>query len=139
MDEPDSIPEGVADSSSRNDLLTSRPAILFIAFIFAAIAVISAIGFLYNLTINYPGTGRPVIAVDPLWMFGHVVRGLGLGILACRMWLYQSAIKRWRGPDGRTTEEFARAHAAAWKTGAIVLGVLLVYSTAYVLLVVVKI
>jgi hypothetical protein len=112
--------------------LQSRWAIKFVAIVFGAIATLSIIGFLFNLTIKYPGTDRPVIAVDPLWMFGHIIRALALGFLAYRLWLYQSAIAQWHAPDGEGTEQFLSAHAAAWKTGAIVLGLLLLYGLIYV-------
>jgi hypothetical protein len=65
-------------------------------------------------------------------MLGHIIRGLALGLLAYRLWHYQSALAQWRAPDGEGTEQFFAAHAAAWKTGALVLGLLLVYSVIYV-------
>jgi voltage-gated potassium channel Kch len=129
MKESDDVPVESTETYSPDELLGSRPAIMFVAIVFGIIAGLSVIGFLFNLTINYPGTGRPVIVVDPLWMMGHVIRGFGLGILTYRMWLYQAELKRWHG---RATEEFARAHASVWKTGALVLGVLIVYSITYV-------
>ncbi len=67
-------------------------------------------------------------------MVGHVIRALTLGVLTYQMWRYQAAMKHWQGPDGRDTEEFTRAHATVWKTGALVLGTLLTYSIIYVTL-----
>src|SRR5207249_2617580 len=69
---------------------------------------------------------------DPLWMLGHVIRGLGLGALAFYLWRYQSTIKNWRGTKGEGSEQFIRNHSAAWTTGALVLGVLLAYGLIYV-------
>lgn len=110
------------DPSFRNRLLHSRLGILFVAIVLGTISALSIVGFVFNLTANYPGTDRPVIVVDPLWMVGHVIRGIGLGILTFRLWRYQVAIEHWRGSRGEGTEQFIITHAATWKTGAVVLG-----------------
>ena len=110
------------DPTFRKLVLRSRMGILFVAIVFGLISGLSIVGFIYNL---------PVIGVDPLWMVGHLIRGFGLGLLTFHLWRYQAAIKNWRGPSGEGTQQFIKAHAAAWNTGAIVLGVLLVYAIIY--------
>jgi hypothetical protein len=47
------------------------------------------------------------------------------------LWRYQAAIKHWRSPNGEGTQQFIKTHAAAWNTGAIVLGLLLIYAIIY--------
>lgn len=132
MENPYKAPvEGPAQSKTRG--FGSRLSIVFVALVFATISALSIIGFLYNLTINYPGTDRPVIEVDPLWMFGHIIRGIGLGLLAYFLLRYQSAMKNWRGPIGEDAERLIARHDAVWRTGALVLGALTVFSIVYVL------
>jgi hypothetical protein len=123
--------EDNAPSIRREPTFRSRLSILFVALVFGAVAALSVVGFLFNLTIHYPGTDRPVIAVDPLWMLGHDVRALGLGYLTYKLWRYQATIKHERG-DSKGAEEFIAVHDAAWRAGAIVLATLLVYAVAYV-------
>jgi hypothetical protein len=129
----DSGQSGAAATSGghQSRRLGSRLSILFVAFVFGAISAFSLMGFLYNLTINYPGTERPVIEVDPLWMFGHVIRGLGLGALTWFLLRYQSEIKNWPGSLGQDAERLVAIHDAAWKAGAIVLGALMAFGIAY--------
>lgn len=102
------------------------------AVVFGAVSALSLVGFLFNLAHDYPGTNQPVILVDPLWMLGHVIRAVGLGILTCLLLQYQFAIKHHRVAAGDGPRRLVLAHDALWKTAALVLGVLVVYSLAYV-------
>ena len=120
------------DPSFQKQLLHSRLGIGFVAIVFGIISLLSIGAVVFNLSANYPGTNRPVIVVDPLWMAGNVIRAIGLGILTFHLWRYQVAIKHWPGPDAKGTEDVILTQAAVWKTGAIVLGLLLVFAVIYV-------
>jgi hypothetical protein len=128
----DETPTDASDPAPANRLRRSRISIVFVAVVFGLVAAMSIFGFFFNLTINYPGTDRPVLAVDPLWMLGHLVRGVGLGWLSIALFRYQSQLRRWVGLDDYVSDSFIAAHNAAWSAGAIVLAVLIVYAIAYV-------
>jgi hypothetical protein len=114
----------------RRQFARTRVGVLVIATTFATIALLSMVGFVFNLAFKYPGTDSPVIQVDPLWMAGHLVRALALGWLAFRLWCYHSALKRWR--DGGDADPFLRAQSAAWVAGAIAIVVLMGYAVLQV-------
>lgn len=126
-------PNAKARSDSHaNQYLGGRLSIIFVAFIFGAVSAFSLFGFLYDLTMNYPETDRPVIAVAPIWMLGHVLRGLGLGVLTWFMWKYQLTIRKCRSPTAEGAQQLIVVHNKMWKTGALVLGALVVYAFVYV-------
>ena len=86
MPEPNNLPptETKLDLEQKR-VFYSRVGILGVAGVFGLVAVLSIVGFFFNLTTQDPTTGRPVIAVGPMWMLGHVIRGVGLGLLAFQM------------------------------------------------------
>jgi hypothetical protein len=120
------------NSNHQRRCFSGRLSIMFVAFVFGTVSVFSLAGFVFNLLSNYPGTDRPVIAVDPLWMLGHVIRGIGLGILTCVLIRYQSAIKKCRATSGEDAERLIATHDTLWKTGSLVLGALVIYALVYV-------
>lgn len=132
MSELGSVANESTEQGASAKQLGGRWSILFIAGVFGAVAGISILMFLVNLAFDYPGTDRRVIVIDPLWMVGHLVRGFGLGAIAYRLWCYQKALKHWRSSQDADAEKFAQAHFAAWVTGALVLGALLIFAVSYV-------
>lgn len=134
-------PSAAADSANQSQAISpshptrflgGRLSIIFVAVVFGTVSVFSLVGFVFNLMSNYPGTDRPVIVVDPLWMLGHVIRGIGLGMLTYFLFRYRSAIKKCCDLGGEDVERLIATHDTLWKTGALVLGVLVVYALVYV-------
>jgi hypothetical protein len=121
-----------ADSTLRTHRIHSRLCILFVAAVFGALSVLSGVWFIVNLALPYPGTNRPVIAVDPLWILGRAIHCVGLGALAWRLAQYQSAIKQWDDAEAIGSDEFLKTHSTLWKTGALVLSIFIAYSVIYI-------
>lgn len=132
MPESSEVANEPAEHGVSAEPLDGRWSIIFVAAVFGIIAGLSIVGFLFNLSFNYPGTSRRMIVVDPLWMVGHLVRGFGLGAIAYRLWRYQRVLKHWRSSHDTDAEKFAQAHFAAWVTGALALGALVIYAMLYV-------
>lgn len=124
-------PGGEVDSIPETRCFGGRRSILFVALVFGTVSAMSLAGFLFNLAHNYPGTDQPVIVVDPLWMLGHLIRGIGFGILTYLLLQYQAAIKKSRHLAGGEANRLVISHDALWKTSALVVGVLAVYGLAY--------
>jgi hypothetical protein len=101
-------------------------AILFVAAIVGLISLMSLGCFLFQATYRLP-SGEAFMAVEPGWVIGHLIRGLGLAFVTWQLLAYYRALKRGAlaGPG------FLARHASLWNTIAIALGLMLAYALLY--------
>lgn len=132
MENPYQAPlEGHRESTGQVRSFGGRLSVLFAALIFGAVSVLSTAGFMFNLARKYPGTDELVIVYDPLWMLGHVLRAVGLGLLTYFLLRYHSAVKMCRGMTWKDAQGIIVIHDKLWLTAALVLAALAVYSFVY--------
>lgn len=110
--------------------LPGRLGVLAVGGLFSLIALLSLVVFVYQLRFLLPG-GPSFVQAQPMWVFSHLVRGVGLSILSWQLFRYAAVIGR------ISTEEdlraVARRHAALWNWGALVLLAIMAYSLGTVI------
>ena len=110
--------------------LPGRLGVFAIGGLFSLIALQSLVTFVYQLRFLLPG-GPSFVPAQPMWVFSHLVRGIGLSILSWQLFRYAAVIGR------ISTEEdlraVARRHAALWNWGALVLFAIMAYSLGTVI------
>jgi hypothetical protein len=105
--------------------LPGRLGVCAVGGIFSLIALQSLVTFVLQLRFLLPG-GPSYVQAEPMWVFAHLVRGVGLSILTWQLFRYATVIGRIATKDDLRT--VARRHAALWNWGAFVLFAIMAYS-----------
>jgi hypothetical protein len=117
----------VADGAARQVLARTCPALYFMCLLLAFFALLSLGAFLFQVgyeapdSEHYPGTA---------WSFilGHLLRGVGLAIVAWRLLLYARAMGTVGTQLGAPVVKMFAVQRRFWNTCAVVLAVLTVYA-----------
>lgn len=124
-DQPD--PDTPALGDEGNLLARSRLPMLFAAVFTGIVALLSLVAFVYQSRLQLP-SGEWYALSQPLWVVGHLIRGLGFGWLTCQLLKLAYAIRCVVvGKDAARTF-FAKSHLALWRTIAVIIFVQVVFT-----------
>ncbi len=110
--------------------LPGRSGLWMILCLFSIVSLLSFIGFVYQFNFILP-TGEMYVRTQPMWVFSHLVRGVGLAILSWQLFCYVNVIKKLTTLED--LQQIARRHASLWTWAAIVLLTLVGYSIVTVM------
>lgn len=134
---PYSSPDASHETSFSSDALIGLPdglpgrfGVGLIGGVFSIVALFSLGAFAFQLQYILP-TGQSFVRTEPMWVFAHLIRGVGLSIVSWQLLRYCAVIGKISTRDDLLI--VAQRHAALWNWGAIVLLSLAAYSTGSVI------
>ena len=134
---PYSSPEVSHETSFSSDTMIGLPhglpgrlGVGLLGGVFGIVALFSLGTFVFQLQYILP-TGESFVRAQPMWVFAHLIRGVGLSIVSWQLFRYCAVIGKISTRDDLLI--VAQRHGALWNWSEIVILSIVAYSTGTVI------